>query len=166
MIQSKSEIEIIGMRAEEYLRAIAQLRARRILSPSIPQPPTAIEHTDPRLIDLVGWRVWRVVYGYLQSVTAGTIWLPGEVMVGVVGDHDNRGVHAFKSRADAVQIIVTSRGPDLAYGSIRLWGDVVEHENGYRAERGRLLSIEDVTIGAPWSEEHSMALGFLRARYC
>jgi hypothetical protein len=96
--QSRGEIEIIGMRAEEYLRAVAQLRARRVRSPCIPQPSTTIEHTDPRLIDLVGWRVWRVVHGYLQSVTAGTIWLPGEVMIGVVSDHDNRGVHAFKTR--------------------------------------------------------------------
>jgi hypothetical protein len=154
------------MRAEQYLRALAQLRARGMLSAGSPRQPTAIAHADPRLIDLIGWRVWRVVDGYLQSLTAGIIWLPGEVMAAIVHDHHNRGVHAFKSRADAVQIMVALRGTVLAYGSIRLWGDVVEHENGYRAERGRLLSIEDVAIGAPWSDERCMVLAFLRGRYC
>jgi hypothetical protein len=102
------------------------------------------------------------VHGYLQSVTAGTIWLPGEVMIGVVGEHDNRGVHAFKTRTGAVQFLVASRGAELAYGSIRLWGDVIEHENGYRAERGRLLSIEDVRW-ARREQKHSMALAFAGA---
>ena len=36
------------------------------------------------------------------------------------------------------------RPPRTAYGSVRIWGEVIEHAAGYRAEFARVVSIDGV----------------------
>lgn len=130
---------------------------------------------DMILADIIGWRIWRVTgSAYLRSLTAKTIWFPGEPMEAAeVADHGagKDGVHVFKERAGAVKELSLYldhvKGASYALGSVLLWGDVVEHERGYRAERAKIVSIDDVVWEGkpPWAEETKKALAFLRERY-
>lgn len=119
--------------------------------------------TGHKVEDLIGWRVWTIrglppSYGapHLWSFSAGHRWKPDEPMTGVPGDHDAAGVWAFKTEEAARRKMLQS-GPGHAYGSVRLWGQVVEHTEGYRAEFARVLTIEDATDRS--------ALPELRERY-
>lgn len=121
----------------------------------------------PSIQDLIGWRLWRITLtGYLHSLSTPAVWLPGEPMRGTVGDRGGSGVYAFKKRTDA---ILAADGTPSAYavGSVILWGDVVEHERGYRAERALIRSLDDVVWQPypPWSSDIKAALAFLRERY-
>ncbi len=133
-----------------------------------PQPAAEpIPRADMQVFDLIGWRVWRLTSsGHLMSLSASAVWLPGEPMAGEVGDHNGRGVHVFKGRAPAIAEIAQQPGP-FVVGSVILWGDVVEHERGYRAERAKIVSLDDVILpnASPWSDECGKALAFLRKRY-
>ena len=148
---------------QQYLGAIGLFGQQ--LAPS--SPPAPLARSDIQVRDLIGWRVWRVTSaGYLQSLSASAIWLPDEPMTGIVGDYDGRGVHVFTTRANAIAV-VANHGGRFAIGSVKLWGEVVEHEQGYRAENARIMSIDDVIWDTepPWSDTVAKALTYLRSRY-
>jgi hypothetical protein len=58
------------------------------------------------------------------------------------------GVHAYKDAAKARQHAETAylggQQPHWLWGSVRLWGEVVEHEIGYRAEFARIISLDGI----------------------
>jgi hypothetical protein len=70
------------------------------------------------------------------------VWRPGEI---VEGDVAEEGVHAFKDRVAAgaygyalerdVALVIT--------GTVYLWGEVIEHERGWRASKAAIASIDD-----------------------
>jgi hypothetical protein len=60
------------------------------------------------------------------------------------------------------------RPPRTAYGSVRIWGEVIEHAAGYRAEFARLVSIDGVypqdddllaALRAKYGVERAMTMG-------
>lgn len=113
-----------------------------------PHPP--LETAPMSVGEFVGWRVWRVrpQDRLLQSYSQDRIWLPGEPMQGEPRDHGPEGVWAFKDADRAAQKvcgIYDSVGPAGALGSVWLWGNVVEHADGYRAEFATVRSIDGVT---------------------
>lgn len=137
---------------------------------ALQQPPLA--RGDLVLADIIGWRIWRVTpAGYLRSLTAENVWLPGEAMEGEVEDSGPNGVHVFRERAGALSELTmylkSTAADSYALGSVLLWGEVVEHERGYRAERAKVVSIDDVVWKGqpPWHAETRAALAFLRERY-
>jgi hypothetical protein len=107
---------------------------------------------------LLGWRAWTVAETEdgleLRSLVYAHAWPVGEPMRRVCEpggclaarwpDQPHAcGIHAFKERTDAELYPATwearrsggSRSPDVyAIGRVSLWGRVVEHERGYRAE--------------------------------
>lgn len=136
--------------------------------------PEPLPKDDSRRVDLIGWRIWRVTaLGYLKAITADAVYLPGEVMAShkEVGDAggSGTGVHVFKVFAGAANEIekYAPHGGDFAIGTVQLWGEVVEHERGYRAEKAVVRSIDGVVLPgkAPWDKEPALALAFLRERY-
>lgn len=95
--------------------------------------------------DLIGWRIWRVQQnGYLWSFSYDYAWMPGDVSEGEPGDHDHAGIWAFKDKRRAFQKAVES-GVGYVWGSVRLWGHVVEHADGYRASKARIVSLDGGT---------------------
>ena len=90
---------------------------------------------------VVAWRAWNISQdGLLSSVTMRTIWKPTEVMRACCmdnscGGHDDRqdmcGLWAMKERPDFGAVI----------GRVALWGEVIEHEKGYRAEYAYPISL-------------------------
>ena len=129
---------------------------------------------DARRVDLIGWRIWRVTsLGYLKAITAEAVYLPGQPMVAhkEIGDEigSGSGVHVFKDFAGAAHELANYPGSNIlvAIGTVQLWGEVVEHERGFRAERAMIRSIDGVVLPnkSPWDKEPAAALAFLWERY-
>lgn len=136
---------------------------------STPREP--LPRADPIVGELVGWRVWFVCEGYLKSFSAGYIWLPDEPMTGVPSDYGDAGVWAFK-RKRAAFAKAFNRGYPTVVGSVYMWGEVIEHEDGWRAEYAAVRSL-DAIFGLPgvklrfWRTcaEERDALNDIRERY-
>jgi hypothetical protein len=65
-----------------------------------------------------------------------SVWQPGAVMRACCGANILRhGIHAFATSADAIEYMREGRKPIRhVFGEVSLWGRVVIHERGYRAE--------------------------------
>lgn len=96
--------------------------------------------------EIYAWRAWKVKGGYLHSCCVDHhIWIPGEPMEGEIGNaHNGLGVHAFKTRKGATEYAL-GNNDWVAIGRVKLWGDVVEHKEGYRAQYAKVHEIVDVT---------------------
>jgi hypothetical protein len=58
---------------------------------------------------------------------------------------DSAEVWAFKDRAAAAAKAETGAAAwGGVWGAVRLWGEIVEHDCGYRAENARIVAIEGV----------------------
>jgi hypothetical protein len=113
--------------------------------------------------ELIGWRIWRIKRGYLISFSLETAWPPDEPMTGKPNDYNNAGIWAFKDKARALNKFAsdTGRSQSWAFGSVRLWGEVIEHDLGWRAEFARVASIDGVLNGGLLGRK----LWSLRERY-
>lgn len=91
--------------------------------------------------EIIAWRCWHWVNGYLRSMMMDAVWLPGAPMTGDVLD---AGVHAWKTKDNALCYAThaTSLVGCTVVGSVKLWGVVVEHECGYRAEFAKIASVD------------------------
>jgi hypothetical protein len=98
--------------------------------------------------EIVGWRAWRVVETprglRLASVLYDDVWEPGREAVARCAHHDAPaagcmcGFHAAKDRELALPYLVgrNDRGTvDRVLGLVALYGRVIEHEDGWRAEK-------------------------------
>lgn len=144
--------------------------------------------------EIVGYRCWRVEKGLLRSVYQNDIWQPGQVLEGrELGDWDSRGIHAWKDAGskhyhDYIRSYLNQeddpfrkffvyfgpRGietepretrPAMVTGTVFLWGDVVEHERGWRAEFARVRTLDWLYPDATMMGRERAALEELRRRY-
>lgn len=149
-----------------------------------PNPARPIEDAGIRAGEIIAHRCWRIEGGLLRSVYRRQhIWRPGEPMTGDVrGEY---GVHAFNERglvsmycemtAAWSQNWVSFKWNDdgsfemiehpdteaiFAIGTVALWGEVIEHERGYRAEFARIASIDSIR-----GKTEPSLLAELRERY-
>lgn len=103
-----------------------------------PPPPVKPLPTEVKAGEIVAWRCWKVRPGNrLASMAMETIWEPGIPMQGKPSNGD--GVHAWKTRAQAEAY--GRGGPAYVIGRVELWGEVIEHDEGYRAEYGAIHSL-------------------------
>lgn len=98
--------------------------------------------------EIIGWRLWKVNGNKLRSMYIDVDWEPGVPMRGNIDA--NAGVHAYKTEKDlrksSYLYVFDSGCPEnYVYGQVALWGDVVEHTNGYRAEFGKPVSLYPVS---------------------
>jgi hypothetical protein len=103
--------------------------------------------------EIVAWRCWRVSdHANLFSFYREHEWIPGQLMTGDVrGEY---GVYAFKDPIYARNYAVRERReavyyawltpPRVVFGSVWLWGEIIEHEYGYRASFAKVRSLEEV----------------------
>lgn len=107
----------------------------------------ASELDEPRIIlgEIIGYRCWRVVPdGTLFSISFDDVWPTDAPMKGTPEPHGTAGVHAFKRETDAREY-VEYQPADHLVGTVALWGTVIEHEDGYRAEFARPTSLNHPT---------------------
>jgi hypothetical protein len=99
-----------------------------------------IQDAGIRAGEIVGYRCWILKDGWLHSVNS-TLWYPG-VPMGGDPSKPCEGVHAFKDRLDVGAYSVGYSGSTVS-GTVYLWGDVIEHERGWRASKAAIASIDD-----------------------
>jgi hypothetical protein len=130
------------------------------------EPPKPLPTAGITVGELIGWRIWKVrpTDRLLESYSAERIWLPGEPMEGQPDDHGGAGVWAFK---EAYRAAVKSQECFSALGTVWLWGNVIEHAEGYRAEFAEIRSIDHVACNstahlpssdATWCEPEEMLI--------
>lgn len=93
---------------------------------------------EPTLGCKVGWRGWMVFEPGLLT-TSYTVWLPDERTEAVClkcgeelpGERCSCGIYAFKKPA---QVFADGYHQQDLLGEVWLWGRVVEHERGWRAQ--------------------------------
>lgn len=81
----------------------------------------------------------------------------------MTGDVTTDGVHAFKTRDGALGYAVAECISPLAIGRVALWGTVIEHVDGWRAEHAKVVDI-DFAGTNPWSADAAL-FRRLRERY-
>lgn len=99
--------------------------------------------------EIIGHRAWLVDhYGHLCSSNDMGIWQKNEPKTGDVTDY---GVFACKERDQlklpAMELLHFVEMPSypiiaLVIGTVDLWGEIIEHEIGYRAENAAIRSID------------------------
>jgi len=114
---------------------------------------------EPRIRagEIIGWRFWGLRNGFLHSLIASHVWRPGvleRASCKECGPH-NLGYHAFKDRERAERQ-APRRVCDsvIVIGSVAMWGEVIEHQYGWRSEYASVRSIIRITgdIGV-WSKQ-------------
>jgi hypothetical protein len=108
-----------------------------------------MKNRNIRLGEIVGYRLWVVRGARLHSYAADYVWTSG---VNGPADVDEAGFHAYKTIEDAVNHHPRSSGRRqlgaLVTGKILMWGDVVEHEYGYRAQYAKVVELMPMTLAA------------------
>lgn len=89
--------------------------------------------------------------GLLRSLSTDHVWQPGETMIGdlaakPIWGGTNPGIHARKDELHVMGDVQTSLAHSRdthAYviGKVALWGQVIEHEHGYRAENAKVVEV-------------------------
>lgn len=126
-------------------------------------PPTKpLESSGIRVGEIIAYRMWQLSGDYLQSYSMDRIWAPLEAMTGEPSDHGDEGIWAFKEKNRAIYKML--QGANTVYGSVKLWGKIIEHELGYRAEYAKIVSIDDLSKDITKKEKYGI-LETLRKNY-
>lgn len=92
---------------------------------------------EMRAGEIIAWRVWSIgAEDALCAMFANYIWPADRPAEGK--PNEGVGVHAFKTRQEALANYAYSRG---VIGRVALFGEVIEHASGYRAQYGRVYEI-------------------------
>jgi hypothetical protein len=141
--------------------------------------PPAIPYAGIRTGEIIGHRAWWVIDGSLCSLAHRRIWQPGETIAGnldeaVSGTFDPiwGGVYAYFMPRQIQEDLIFYRAPvyplighlrldpvhidGVAIGTVKMWGEVIEHETGWRAQFAKLNSIDEV---------HGADIDALRTKY-
>src|SRR5579875_2667759 len=117
-----------------------------------------------RIQPIIGWRAWYVCRDrnftpQLWSVVHALPWPSGSPLVAhaLPTSLPKAGIYAYRSPELAVDEFASSDwGVGLVLGSVALWGTVVEHERGYRAQyaypQELLLPLEPWDPRGPWAD--------------
>lgn len=85
---------------------------------------------------ILGWRLWRATpEGVLWSVYKDMAWPPGWP-IHANPRNKSEGIYALKTRArlDGRSYQLEGQRMWMVVGQVALWGTVIDHEHGYRAE--------------------------------
>ncbi len=106
-----------------------------------------IEDAGIRAGEIIAYRAWILRPGLsLNSIAHEYRWTPkGVEHESHVEPYWGRGIYAFKSLELVKQEYNTSIILNtLVYGEVALWGEVIEHDFGYRAEYAKIIRITEV----------------------
>lgn len=129
-------------------------------------PEPKIEDAGITVGEIIAWRAWRVQHGFSMSTYVDEAWAPGAVMEGNI--EKGEGVHAWKSSHKALGYLFgfADDAGAMIIGKVALWGEVIEHERGYRAQYAKPVSFDFVvTNGHSNVADEDMLLAELRKRY-
>src|SRR5262245_46580549 len=78
---------------------------------------------------------------------------------------DNLGYHAFRDKEQAQREASWHGWYPAVIGSVAMWGEVVEHQLGWRSEYAAVRSLTEITGDSSFSTKHWL-LEELREKYC
>ena len=124
---------------------------------------------EPRISagEIIGWRFWKLHDGLLRSVYIPYIWHPGvfERSSSKQGGFKNPGYHAFRNKEQAErEMSEYTNWTPFVIGSVAMWGEVIEHEHGWRSEFAAVRSIIDITGNISFGSKDWLLLE-LREKY-
>ena len=102
-----------------------------------------------RVGEIIAHRAWRVIKPrWLRSgddrlhsvLMKNYVWHPDDPASGDVRTH---GIYSFRDviRSREEYLFYVGNGP-LLFGKVKIWGEVVEHEWGYRSQFGKVVSLD------------------------
>jgi hypothetical protein len=109
-----------------------------------------LRHEGIRVGEIIAYRAWRAFGpGWLRRgddrlhsvLMTDYGWPPDEPASGDIRTH---GIYSFRNVIKSVEDYgydTGIRGPML-FGKIKIWGEIVEHEAGYRSEFGKIVSLD------------------------
>lgn len=90
-----------------------------------------LENAGIKVGEIIGWRIWCIKGDFLESYSALHVWPPHTVMKGNPKEYNSEGIWAFKEKSRALYKLMQATG---ICGSVKMWGNIIEHSEGYRAE--------------------------------
>ncbi len=119
-----------------------------IITPHCNELARKLRHEAVRAGEIIAYRAWRVIneswFGddRLHSVAMRNyVWQLDKPASGDVRSH---GIYSFR---DVIQsneeygYDIPGSEP-LLFGKVKIWGEIVEHEAGYRSEFGKIVSLD------------------------
>jgi hypothetical protein len=124
---------------------------------------------EPRIRagEIIGWRFWKLSNGLLHSVIVPYTWRPGvfERSSSKQGGFKNPGYHAYRDKEEAErEAAMYGCWLPAVIGSVAMWGEVIEHEHGWRSEYAAIRSITEITGDRDFSSKQRL-LRELREKY-
>src|SRR5262245_10373931 len=124
---------------------------------------------EPRISagEIIGWRFWKLRNGLLDSVFVPYTWRPGvfERSSCKHGRFKNPGYHAFRDKEQAEhEAFILACSSLFVIGSVSMWGEVIEHQHGWRSEYIAVRSITEITGARSFSNKHWLLVE-LREKY-
>ena len=109
-----------------------------------------LKHEGLRVGEIIAYRAWRVINplwplsddNRLHSVAMREyVWHPEKPASGDVRTH---GIYSFRDVIRSREEYAYDLGVDehLLFGKVKIWGEIVEHEDGYRSEFGKIASVD------------------------
>lgn len=163
-VQNAYAQQLIAQQRAQFNNQMALMRAGVGLysfhagSDPNPQPPL---QREIRAGELVAYRAWEIHYEagkvVYESLHATGIWIDGKMTAQhaageTVTDYGAAGVYAWKTLKQARSYVAGQSHKVIAIGEVELWGDVVEHDLGYRAERAKIRRIIELEC-APYARK-------------
>jgi hypothetical protein len=111
---------------------------------------TTLPHEGIRVGEIIAYRAWRVMErtwlrrgdDRLHSVLVEDyVWHPDKPASGDIGTH---GIYSFRHVIQCSEEYgygSLTRGP-LLFGKVKIWGEIVEHERGYRSQFAKIVSLD------------------------
>jgi hypothetical protein len=124
----------------------------RFLSANAEELARNLKHEGIRAGEITAYRAWRVIEpGFLRrgdDLLHGVyirdyVWRPDEPASGDVKTH---GIYSFRHMVRTRDEYGYNAYGPLLFGKVKIWGEVVEHEAGYRSQFGKIISLD---CGAP-----------------
>jgi hypothetical protein len=115
----------------------------------VDEPARHLKHDGIRVGEIIAYRAWRVMRpGWLRSgddrlhsvLMKDYVWPPDEPASGDIRSH---GIYSFRDVIRSRQDYWYYVGIEpLLFGKIKIWGEVVEHEAGYRSQFAKIISLD------------------------
>ena len=110
----------------------------------------ALRHEGVRVGEILAYRAWRVIQSnwvrrrsdLLHSpFVEDYVWEPDAP---ACGDVRSYGIYSYRDRICSerdYRYRSTVRGP-LLFGAVKIWGEIVEHQAGYRSQFAKIVSLD------------------------
>lgn len=152
-----------------YRQAVMQQQMLGV-GASLHMPPTGAPHAKTSLKsegiragEVIAWRGWNIRDFTLMSVVAdGKPWCAESPMEGDAAA--GYGIHAYKAPHGPLLDNYVTKGSSTRWviGEVSLWGDIIEHEEGYRAQYARVHSLVTWHEGVSPEERRAISEKYLK----